>query len=328
MSAAAAPVPSEAEGTGIERHLDRAEERYAAIFRRVHAAHPVCLADEWLSEACRDAQGRLCERPFVWSRRNGPWSRVETLWIGAAPGNAGGRGSGDLGAHGTRIPFGGDVAGANLDALFGSIGITRNDAFIAAALNHLPAAGGGEPTLQELTQEVGDYPTSIHLLRDTILAATPRLIVALGNVALRATIAAAHLEAAPLRLPGLARLRASGLARGTALAWPERESPGAPFLRAWRDVAGAAPLPHVLWLMHPSAQNMSPYAGVETAFHARMLEARDQLRGAVTEVLGWTPPAARATTWPEGGIYALPEWRNAVGPRHAELDRLWREKGV
>ena len=72
---------------------------------------------------------------------------------------------------------------------------------------------------------------------------------------------------------------------------------------------------------------MSPHAGVETVFHTRMVETAHALRRAVREVLGWEVPGER---WPppRDGIYGLPEWRDAVGPRHAELDRLWREKGV
>lgn len=328
---------------GRARHREE-EARYRAIFRRVHSAHPACLADEWLARPCA-AEGEDVDRPVVWSRRNGPWRRVEILWVGAAPGNAGGRGRGDLGAHATRIPFGGDVAGANLDALFGSIGLTRNDTYVVAALNQLPTAGGGEPTREELAAPVGGYPSSLHVLRDTILAAGPRLVVSLGNVALRSLVAAARLPGPPawashgdgsagrdhsadsLRLPGLARLGRAGLERGRAAHWPAPQSPSDAFHAAWREAWGGAPLPRILWLTHPSAQNMSPYARVETAFHTRMLEARAALRHAAAEVLERPVPLRRPHP-PANGIYALPEWRHKVGPRHRELDRLWREKGV
>ena len=123
--------------------------KFEDIYRKVHARHASCLADEWLSTPCPRG------RPIVWSRRNGPWTQSDILWVGAAPGNAGGKGAGHMGAHGTRIPFGGDVAGANLEVLFGSIGITRNNTFITASLNSLPKAGGGEPTLDELSARVG-----------------------------------------------------------------------------------------------------------------------------------------------------------------------------
>src|SRR5438477_7330390 len=141
------------------------QARFRAIFEQIHAQHPKCLHDEWLNEPCRMADGTLLDRPVAWSRRNGPWHRVDILWVGAAPGNAGGKGAGNMGAHATRIPFGGDIAGANLDALLSSIGITRNDTFITAALNSLPAAGGGEPRPAEIAAPVGAYPSSLHSLR-------------------------------------------------------------------------------------------------------------------------------------------------------------------
>ncbi len=305
------------------------EARFRRIFRRLHAAHPACLGDEWLMEPCRDRTGAAV-RPIAWSRRNGPWRRSELLWVGAAPGNAGGRGAGELGAHGTRIPFGGDIAGANLDALLGSIGLTRNDTFITATLNQLPAAGGGEPAPAEIAAPVGEYASSLHALRDTIVAAGPRLIVALGNVALRAVLAAAELGAdaqRPARLVPVSRLERAGLRRGEVLAWPKTEAPSSEFWQEWRSAWGATPLPALLWITHPSAQNMSPYARVDTAFHTRMVDARAALRRAVREELGWQIPDQRPEP-PSTGIYALPEWREKVGPRHAQLDRLWREKGI
>jgi len=310
-------------------------DRFRTIFRRAHAAHPRCLADEWLMEPCALEDGSPAPRPIVWSRRNGPWRRSEILWVGAAPGNAGERGAGELGAHGTRIPFGGDISGANLEALFGSIGLTRNETFIVAALNQLPARGGGEPTVGELAAPVGSCASSLHLLRDTIVAVGARLVVALGGVAVRATIAAAGLEAprparggeARVTLPTLARLQKAGIERGRATAWPEHVAADEAFLDDWRRAWGDAPLPHILWLTHPSAQNMSPFARVETAFHGRMVEARDALRRAAREVLGRTPPSHRPAT-PVTGIYALPEWRERIAPRYERLDRLWREKGI
>ena len=311
------------------------EERFRTIFRRAHAGHRDCAEDEWLMAPCRHPSGGEAERSLVWSRRNGPWRRVPVLWVGAAPGTAGGMGSGDMGAHATRIPFGGDIAGANLDLLLESAGLDRNSTFLVAALNQLPDRGGGEPRVSELRRPVGDYPTSAHLLRDTLLAARPRLVVALGNVGLRITVAAAMLEGRDrLTLPGLPRLEAAGLQRGTASPWPGGElAPDAAFLEAWSHATPEAPLPRLLWLLHPSAQNMSPYAGPDTAFHARMVETRSALRSAVTELFG-EPRAARAgavggaPTDGATGVYALPEWRRSVGPRHRELVALWRKKGL
>ena len=301
---------------------------HRSIFRRLHVPHGDDADDEWLTGGCaaRSAAGEA--RPQSWSRRNGPWRPVDVLFVGAAPGNAGGKGSGDMGAHATRIPFGGDVAGANLDVLLASAGLTRDDVFIVAALNRLPDAGGGEPALRELAEPVGDFPSSVHLLRDTIHAVRPRLIVALGNVGLRVTVAASRLDSGTaLRLPSLAALKKAGLERGRVAAWPAAFPPDDAFAAG---LDGA--MPHVVWLTHPSAQNMSPYARVDTAFHARMLEARDSLRAAVREVLGLRLPDDRSDVpvdgdGRDGSIYELREWRDAVGPRHAALAELWRAKG-
>ena len=299
---------------------------FSEIFRKLHAHHPNCLKDEWLADTCRLPSGEPDARPIAWSRRNGPWQQVSLLWVGAAPGNAGGKGSGILGAHATRIPFGGDVAGANLDVLLSSIGISRNDTFITASLNSLPAAGGGEPTFAELSAPVGNYASSLHSLRDTMVVTGPHMIVALGNVGLRALIAAGQLKRAGIALPTQRKLERAGLARYHALDWPDDVAPDDDFVNVWRE-RWARPLPFLLWLTHPSAQNMSPYAGVHTLFHKRMVETRDALRAAVESRLGWKLPAQRPH-YPTAGIYALKEWRELVGPRHSALDQLWRSKGV
>lgn len=311
------------------KNPDIEEDRFREIFRAIHADHPACLDDEWLTRPCRRAGDMPVERPVAWSRRNGRWGEVEILWVGAAPGNAGGRGSGEMGAHGTRIPFGGDVAGGNLDVLLGSIGVSRNDTFITAALNRLPERGGGEPTLAELAAPEGEFSSSLHVLRATVLAAGPRLIILLGNVGLRATMAAAltAISKTPLRLPSLSKLQAAGLGRGRAAPWPQALLPDRDFISTWRDFWNDQPLPQLLWLTHPSAQNISPYAGVGTRFHTRMIEARQALIDAVQGVLGRDVPPLRPDP-PANGVYALPEWVERIGPRHAELARLWQAKGV
>lgn len=308
---------------------DHAEARYRNIFRRAHADHSACHDDEWLIQPCAGPGGAPVDRPLVWSRRNGPWRHHDTLWVGAAPGNAGGMGTGEMGAHGTRIPFGGDIAGANLDVLLSGMGIDRNRTFIVAALNRLPDRGGGEPRVAELREPVGAVPSSIHLLRETLLATAPRLVVALGNVGLRSTVAAARLEDKPrLTLPGRKRLEAAGLERGAVVAWPGPFQPDEAFLAAWADVRPDRPLPRVLWLLHPSAQNMSPHAGPDTVFHTRMVETLAAVRAAGRELSGAVPEPGERPGTPTDGVYGLPEWRDAIGPRHAELDALWREKGI
>jgi uracil-DNA glycosylase len=308
------------------------EARFRAIFRRVHADHPACLSDEWLGTPCATANGVPLARPIVWSRRNGAWRRVPLLWIGAAPGNAGGRGSGTRGAHANRIPFGGDIAGANLDLLLNAMGVDRNGTFVAASLNHLPKAGGGEPTAAELAAPVGDVPSSVHLLRDTLLAAGARLVILLGNVALRAVIGAATLDAPRTGarrslLPGAPRLGAAGLQRGVLTPWPAAEPPDAAFSARWQEAWGNAPLPHLLLCYHPSAQNMSPFAGAGTLFHTRMVETLAALRAAREQLFG-PEPASAEVPGRDRGVYALQEWRASVAPYHDRLLALWRDRGI
>jgi uracil-DNA glycosylase len=231
-----------------------------------------------------------------------------------------------MGAHGTRIPFGGDIAGANLEVMLGSVGLTRNDTFVVAALNELPATGGGEPSSAEILAPAGDYPDSVALLRDTILATAPKLIVALGNVAAR-VVASAWLERVPGRLTGPAALRRAGWSRGIAIPLTALGPPAAQLASEWRDAGRPDPGPAALWLTHPSAQNMSPHAGVDTLFHARMAEALATLGETVRERLDRTLPRERPEL-PRNGIYALPEWTDRIASRTDALDRLWREKGL
>jgi uracil-DNA glycosylase len=320
-------------------HHDAGHEAlFRRIFRAAHADHHACTTDEWLNSPCLERDGRHADRPIIWSRRNGPWRRVPVLWVGAAPGNAGGLGSSDMGAHGTRIPFGGDIAGGNLDVLLSTIGMDRNETFLVAAYNQLPDRGGGEPTARELGAAVGRYPDSGALLRDTVIAAGPILIVALGNVALRALIASLTRQhdadvgeppdaAAPLRLPGPARVAAAGVQRGRAAEWPAAFPLDGSFRAVWRSAWGGEPAFSVLPLLHPSAQNMSPFAGATTQFHLRMRETRAALIEAARNVLHREPPCPRPAP-PDRGIYALSEWRGRIAERHARYDALWREKGV
>lgn len=178
----------------------------------------------------------------------------------------------------------------------------------------------------EIRAAVGDYPSSLHLLRDTLLATGARLIVALGNVALRSIHAAARLEEDGVGLPSLQRLSKAGARRNELHEFSVMAADPS-FRTAWQDAHARHDLPAILWLTHPSAQNMSPFARTDTLFHTRMLDARTALRAAVTRTLGWTLPDVRAEP-PRSGIYDLPEWRNLIAPHHARLDALWREKGL
>ena len=130
-----------------------------------------------------------------------------------------------------------------------------------------------------------------------------------------------------LRLPTTARLAAHGFERGRLSAWPESAPLDTGLLRAWSGAWGEPPDLQVVPVLHPSAQNMSPFARPETAFHRRMLETRDAVERAAEAALGADLPRERPGT-PSSGIYALPEYRERVAERHARYDALWRNKGV
>jgi hypothetical protein len=149
---------------------------------------------------------------------------------------------------------------------------------------------------REIAEPVGDYPDSIALLRDTIIAAGPRLVVALGNVALRVLTARPHAARRPSpadRPPvpdrsGCRHCSAAATRACSAGLWPPwpRGAAARRWLPAAGTTPGGSPRSTVLPLLHPSAQNMSPFAGEETIFHRRMLQTRDALRAAPCAVLG------------------------------------------
>ncbi len=59
-----------------------------------------------------------------------------------------------------------------------------------------------------------------------------------------------------------------------------------------------------------------------------MLDTLDAVRAAGRELFGAVPDPSARPTPPDGGVYGLPEWEKAIGPRHGQLDALWRGKGV
>ena len=80
------------------------------------------------------------------------------------------------------------------------------------------------------------------------------------------------------------------------------------------------------WLKAFHDTGTSSFIDVLRRDHPHLLSGA-ALRAAVRAVLGWNPPRRRAEP-PTTGIYALPEWRNLIGPRHFELDRIWLSKNV
>lgn len=121
---------------------------------------------------------RMVGRLKVLSQANGnPESRV--LFIGEAPGR--------LGADRTGVPFTGDKAGENFQALLGNIGWTRADIFITNAVlcNPRSEEGNNEPPSD------GEIANCSAFLRMTLELVDPEVVVTLGTVALKAM---AHIQ--------------------------------------------------------------------------------------------------------------------------------------
>ncbi len=131
------------------------------------------LADE--VRACRRCD-RMCESTRVLSFAAGNL-RARAMFIGEAPGR--------LGADQTEIPFHGDAAGHNFEALLALVGIRRDQVFVSNAVLCNPKGADGNnatPTGQELSN------CSLFLRRQIELV-DPLLVVTLGAVALRAASA-------------------------------------------------------------------------------------------------------------------------------------------
>ena len=99
---------------------------------------------------------------------------AELFFIGEAPGR--------LGADETEVPFHGDTSGRNFEDLLSFAGISRNDGFVTNAVLCNPKDKDGNnstPTLAEATNCQTFLKRQIELV-------DPKIVVALGNTALRA----------------------------------------------------------------------------------------------------------------------------------------------
>jgi uracil-DNA glycosylase family 4 len=115
----------------------------------------------------------MCGRQAVLSNLNGSID-AQIMFVGEAPGRKG--------ADRTRVPFSGDQSGANLDRFMRSIQLPREQVFITSAALCNPRTDSGanrKPTQKELSNCSG-------FLRRTIELVNPRIVVALGSVALDA----------------------------------------------------------------------------------------------------------------------------------------------
>jgi uracil-DNA glycosylase family 4 len=119
---------------------------------------------------------RMCDSARVLNFSAGNLT-ADLFFIGEAPGR--------LGADETEVPFHGDTAGKNFEDLLTFAGISRNDVFVTNAVlcNPKDVEGNNSP------------PTSIEILnchqylKRQIELINPKIIVSLGNTALRALAA-------------------------------------------------------------------------------------------------------------------------------------------
>lgn len=113
-----------------------------------------------------------CVRVLSWANGN---IKAPLMFIGEAPGR--------FGADRTAIPFHGDKAGDNFEALLETAGISRKDIFVTNAVLCNPRDERGNnapPNRSEITNCAGH-------LRQQIELVNPSLVMTLGTVALEAT---------------------------------------------------------------------------------------------------------------------------------------------
>jgi uracil-DNA glycosylase family 4 len=109
----------------------------------------------------------------VLSAANGPVP-ASVMFVGEAPGR--------FGAAKTGVPFSGDMAGKRFEILLAAAGLVREDVFVTNAVVCLPLDTNGRnrpPRAGELRECAG-------WLRATVECVEPRVVVAMGRVALDA----------------------------------------------------------------------------------------------------------------------------------------------
>ena len=116
---------------------------------------------------------RMCQSARVLNYSAGNLN-AELLFIGEAPGR--------LGADETEVPFHGDTSGRNFEDLLSFAGISRNDVFVTNAVLCNPKDKEGNNSTPTLAEAANCHP----FLRRQIDLVNPKIIVTLGNTALRA----------------------------------------------------------------------------------------------------------------------------------------------
>src|ERR1043166_614362 len=99
---------------------------------------------------------------------------ADLFFIGEAPGR--------LGADETEVPFHGDTSGRNFEDLLSFAGVSRNDVFVTNAVLCNPKNEDGNNSTPTLGEAANCHP----FLRRQIELVSPKIVVPLGNTALRA----------------------------------------------------------------------------------------------------------------------------------------------
>lgn len=116
---------------------------------------------------------RMCDSARVLNYSAGNLN-AELFFIGEAPGR--------LGADETEVPFHGDTSGRNFEDLISFAGISRNDVFVTNAVLCNPKDSEGNNSTPTLAEAANCNP----FLRRQIELVNPKIVVPLGNTALRA----------------------------------------------------------------------------------------------------------------------------------------------
>lgn len=128
--------------------------------------------------ACTKCE-RMCQSARVLNYSAGNLN-AELFFVGEAPGR--------LGADETEVPFHGDTAGKNFEDLLSFAGINRNDIFVTNAVLCNPKDEKGNNSTPTLREAANCQP----FLRRQIELVNPKIVVALGNTALRALAGIEH----------------------------------------------------------------------------------------------------------------------------------------
>lgn len=134
-----------------------APSRLQALVDKVHAC-----------EACSEMRFS-----HVLGASNGP-ARARVMFVGEAPGR--------LGAGRSGVPFMGDESGRRFEAFLSLTGLSRSEVFVTNAILCNPVDEGG----RNRRPRVSEVQRCLPFLRAQVLAVDPRLVVALGQVALDA----------------------------------------------------------------------------------------------------------------------------------------------